>query len=82
VAIETIHVKLKARLTDSEWAIYQRVFIMNQTDEEAAAALGFRSSEKGRAIGYKRIRQVKTLALKLTKDLIKEFGLEGLCNNE
>lgn len=81
-AIEEIHNKLKKKLTDSEWAIYQRLFIMNKNEEDTATELGFRSGEKGRAMGYKRIRQVKTLALKLTKDLIKEFGLGGLCNHE
>lgn len=76
-AIGGLHDKMKDVLTKSEWEIYRRLFIEHKSEEEVAQELGFKTTEKGRKMGYKRIRQVKTLILKKAKGLIGEHGIEG-----
>ncbi len=76
-AIEGLHDKMKEVLTKSEWEIYRRLYVEHKSEEEAAQELGFKTTERGRKMGYKRIRQVKTLVLKKARALIAEHGLEG-----
>ena len=76
-AIIGLHEKMKEVLTKSEWEIYRRLYVDHKSEEEAAQELGFKTTERGRKMGYKRIRQVKTLVLKKARALIGEHGLEG-----
>lgn len=76
-AITGLHEKMKEVLTKSEWEIYRRLYVEHKSEEEAAQELGFKTTERGRKMGYKRIRQVKTLVLKKARALIGEHGLEG-----
>lgn len=76
-AIGGLHEKMKEVLTKSEWEIYRRLYVEHKSEEEAAQELGFKTTERGRKMGYKRIRQVKTLVLKKARGLIVEHGLEG-----
>lgn len=76
-AIDGMHDKMKETLTKSEWEIYRRLYVEHKSEEDAAQELGFKTTERGRKMGYKRIRQVKTLVLKKARSLITEHGLEG-----
>lgn len=76
-AIEGLHDKMKEALTRSEWEIYRRLYVEHKSEEDTAQELGFKTTERGRKMGYKRIRQVKTLVLKKARSLITEHGLEG-----
>jgi len=75
-AIGSLHAKMEGLLTRSEWEIYRRLYLEHKTEEETANELGLKTSESGRKMGYKRIRQVKTLILKRARELIAEGGLE------
>lgn len=81
-AAESLHKKMKTVLTDSEWAIYYRLFVLHKSEEETALELGFKTTEKGRKMGYKRIRQVAVIAKKFTRSFLIKHGMEGLANGE
>ncbi|NJO59145.1 MAG: hypothetical protein HC836_12655 [Richelia sp. RM2_1_2] len=73
-----LHKKIKKKLTVSEWAIYERLYVKNLTEDETAQQLGFETNEKGRKRGYKRIKQVKIIIIKKAKEIINEYGAEGI----
>lgn len=75
-AIKSLHVRIRKNLTNSEWEIYRRLYIENKDEEETAKELGFKTSEKGRKMGYKRIRQVKTIILQKAKKILIDEGVE------
>jgi RNA polymerase sigma factor (sigma-70 family) len=75
-AMENLHKRLEGMLTDSEWRIYKKYYIENKSQEEIAQELGFKTSERGRKVGYKRIKQVQNKSLKLAREIIKDHGLE------
>ncbi len=77
-AIKNLHVRMKEELTNSEWDIYHRLYIEHKTEEQTARELGFKTTEQGRKMGYKRIRQVKTLIFKKAKKLIADHGIETI----
>lgn len=77
-AINGFHGRIQKVLTNSEWEIYRRLFVENKSDEETASELGFKTSEKGRKMGYKRIRQVKTIIVTKARKLLKEEGVEAI----
>lgn len=79
-ATESLHSRIKKRLTNSEWDIYERLYIQNKDEEETAKELGFKTSEVGRKMGYKRIRQVKTIILQKAKQILNEEGVESFDN--
>lgn len=76
-AIGGLHDKMQESLTKSEWEIYRRLYVEHKSEDETALELGFKTTEQGRKMGYKRIRQVKTLILKKARSLILEHGVEG-----
>ena len=77
-ASRALHGKMKETLTNSEWEIYRRLFIEHKGEEEVARELGFKTSEKGRKMGYKRIRQVKTIILQRARKVLAVEGVETL----
>lgn len=77
LAIHGMHEKMKEVLTKSEWEIYYRLYVEHKSEQETATELDFKTREKGRKMGYKRIRQVKTIVLKHARILIAEHGIEG-----
>ena len=74
--MEEMHSRLKELLTPSEWEIYRRLYIEHKTKEETAQELGFKTSEKGRSIGYKRIRKVEKIALSKAREVLSKEGLD------
>lgn len=77
-AIGSLHAKIKARLTRSEWDIYDRLYLRNMSEIDTAKDLGFKTTEEGRSVGYKRIRQVKTTIIKMARQILKEDGVEDI----
>jgi len=75
-SIKSLHFRIQKVLTNSEWEIYRRLYIENKDEEETAKELGFKTSEKGRKMGYKRIRQVKTIILQKAKKILRDEGVE------
>jgi hypothetical protein len=76
--VKGLHLKIQPYMTKKEWEIYRRIYLEEMSEEACAAQLGFKTTEVGRKIGYKRIRQVQTLAVKIAKKIISEIGMEGL----
>lgn len=56
---KNIHGKMEKVLKPSEWKLYKFLYIENKSEEEAAKALGYKTSEKNRTAGYKQIRNLK-----------------------
>lgn len=66
--IEKIHIKMKEILKPVEYKIYEGLFILNETEEKVASKLGYISNEKGRAPGYKQIKNIrKNIIIKIKK---------------
>jgi len=54
-----LHAEMKLVLSEKNYSTYQMLFVENLTDEEVAAKLGYRTTEKGRKAGYKQIKNLK-----------------------
>lgn len=54
-----LHAAMKEALSEKNFFIYEMLFIRNMSDEEVAAKLGYRTTEKGRKAGYKQIKNLK-----------------------
>jgi hypothetical protein len=58
-AMDRLEVELKEVLPKKQYVIYNMLFIENKSEDEVAAFLGYKSNEKGRAAGYKQIKNIK-----------------------
>ena len=67
-ASKKIAKELKEVLSDKLFDVYQMLFIKNKSEDEVASFLGYKSNEKGRAAGYKQIKNIKK---KLKEQVIK-----------
>lgn len=75
-AVEELHVKIKPLLTDTEWEIYNDLFIEGLTEEATAIKRKFKTSENGKKAGYRRIREVKKTIKEKVKELLAGDGLD------
>jgi hypothetical protein len=50
---------MKEILKPIEWKVYEGLFILNEDEETVAKKLGYISNEKGRAPGYKQIKNIR-----------------------
>lgn len=68
-----LHYLMQVDMTDKEKKIYRLLFIENRTDEFVARELGWKTTEKGKPPGYRRIsgfkKTFKDKAKKILKDL-------------
>lgn len=76
-AANELHGKIQAVLTESEWAIYECLYIIGMTEEETGDKLNFKSNENGKGPGYRRIRAVKKTIKQKVKDFIRDEGLDS-----
>ena len=60
-AITKMNGLLKENLSEKHYNIYEMLFIKNIPEEEVAAILGYKTSEKGRKAGYKQIKNLKKM---------------------
>lgn len=68
--INKIHDKMREILKPIEYKVYEGLFILNENEEQVAAKLGYISNEKGRAPGYKQIKNIrKVIIVKIKKCL-------------
>lgn len=67
-----IHEHMKKRLNAKQYRAYELLILRNITDDEAAKALGFKTSEDNRKSGYRQIKNYKNLFLKTAKKIIEE----------
>ena len=54
-----LHDAMKKILSERQYSLYSMLFIENLADEEVAARMGYRTTEKGRKAGYKQIKNLK-----------------------
>lgn len=71
-----LHKKMEPFFTDKEWKIYEKLFVEQKSEQEAALELGFKTNEKGRICGYARFAQVKKKAIRIAKRILNDEGLE------
>jgi len=58
-SIKNVNLKMQTKLKPNEWIYYRMVYIENKSEIEAAKALGYKTTEKDRDIGYKQIKNLK-----------------------
>lgn len=72
-ALARLNAELKKVLNSKQYTIYQMLFIENNTEEEVAKKMGYRTNEKGRKAGYKQIKNLKkTFKQKILSILAKK----------
>ena len=67
---ENIHEKMEKILKPIEWKIYRYLYVEHKDDQQVAKLMGYRTSEKNRAAGYKQIKNLKkAILIKVKKHL-------------
>jgi len=66
-AILEFHKKMKSVLTPLEYKLYEAIYINHLSDEEAAKIMGYKTNEKNRLAGYRRIKQLQVKILEKAK---------------
>ncbi len=69
--IEELHRKMKGVLNAVDYLIYQYLYIDGKTDEETAKLLGYKTSEKNRKPGYKRIFKTKQFLVQKAREILE-----------
>ena len=70
-AEQRLHEEMKKKLPAKQYEIYEMLFIKNMTDEEVAAVLGYKTSEKNRKAGYKQIKNLKKQLKEKAEKILK-----------
>jgi len=73
---QNLHEKMKEVLRPTEWQVYDLLYIQYKSEEEVAQIMGFKTSERGKKRGYKRIKEIKTTVIKKAKQLIKDDEID------
>jgi RNA polymerase sigma factor (sigma-70 family) len=67
---QNLHEKMSKVLKPIEWKVYRLLYIDHCSEEEVAKQMGYRTSEVGRKIGYKQIKNLKkSIMVKVKKCL-------------
>lgn len=72
--IEKFHAKIKQKLTNLEWMVYNYLYVENKSENETAKLMGYRTTEKNRSPGYKQIKKIKNKIYKVAKLLVLEIN--------
>lgn len=67
---KNLHDKMQKVLKPFEWRIYQMLYIENKGEEEVAQHMGYRTSEKGRAPGYKQMKNMKKVIMEKVNKVV------------
>ncbi len=65
----------KKILDKRQWQGFDRLFIQNLSDEDAAKEMGFKSSESGRKAGYKQIKNLKNTLKEKAEKILDDKGI-------
>lgn len=71
-----IHEKMKTTLKPMEWKVYKGLYIDFKSEEEVAKLMGYKTSEKNRMPGYKRLKGIQKLIIVKVKKLLSEDGID------
>jgi RNA polymerase sigma factor (sigma-70 family) len=77
-SIQKLVHELKKALNKRQWQAFELLYIKKYSDEEAAKAMGFKSSESGRKAGYKQIKNLKNLLKEKAVKILNEKGITFL----
>lgn len=70
-AAESVAEELKKVLPEKQFTVYNMLFIDNRSEDEVASFLGYKSNEKGRAAGYKQIKNIKKKLKEMVVKILK-----------
>ena len=58
-ATSRLHAEMEKALGERHYKVYKMLFIEFKSEAEVAKEMGYKTSEKGRAAGYKQIKNLK-----------------------
>jgi len=67
-----LNARLKEKLKENEWIVYQNLFLKRKSEQEVAKMLGYKTSEKNRSPGYKQIKNIKKSIIEKAKEIVSE----------
>lgn len=71
-----IHERMKKVLKPIEWKVYELLFILHKTEEEAGKIMQYSTREKNRTAGYKQIKNIQKIILIKVKECIANDEIE------
>lgn len=74
--IDKVHAKMKEILKPIEYKVYEGLFILNEDEATVAAKLGYISNEKGRAPGYKQIKNIRKIVITKVKKHLSDGDID------
>ena len=77
-SIKLLHKKMKTILKPVEWKVYNYLYIEQREENEVAKLMGYSTSEKNRAPGYKQIKQMKKKIITIAKRVIIDGEIDFL----
>jgi|TARA_R110002096_G_scaffold431007_1_gene645721 DNA-directed RNA polymerase specialized sigma24 family protein len=70
--ITKLSLLLKRDLTKKQYQVFDLLYIQNLSDEEAATKMGYTTTEKNRALGYKQMKNMKKVIRDRAKKLLEK----------
>jgi RNA polymerase sigma factor (sigma-70 family) len=74
--VQKLHARMEEVLKPLEWKIYDYLYIQNKDEEEVAKLMGYKTSEKNRAPGYKQIKNIKKSIIRKVKKSLKNEEID------
>jgi len=71
-----LHLKIRTILKESEWVVYESIFINNESEDRVAKKMGFKTREKNRSPGYKQIKNITKSIIKKVKRAIESGDID------
>ncbi len=75
-AIETLNFHLKKSLKETEWTVYENIFLLGKSEKCVAKLLGYKTNEVNRNPGYKQIKNIKKKIIEKAKHLLESGEVE------
>jgi DNA-directed RNA polymerase specialized sigma24 family protein len=73
---EKLHVEMKKHLRTIEWTVYEHLYVSNKDEQELAKIMGYKTTEKNRAPGYKQIKNLKKSIIKKVKRVLDKGEID------
>ena len=70
--LKKLNTHLKSKLKQTEWIVYENLYLKNKTEQEVAKMLGYKTSEKNRSPGYKQIKNIKKSIIEKAKEIVSD----------
>jgi DNA-directed RNA polymerase specialized sigma24 family protein len=67
---ENLHVKMEKVLKPFEYKVYKLLYMENRSEDDIASIMGYRTSEKGRAPGYRQLQNIKKSIIVKVKKIV------------